>query len=224
MALKLFSPVRFKPSNADLFVDEAGYLALIHHLTTVQNYDVLSVLPVSPTVSIPLNPQADDGVFAYGAGVVYIATLGRGPRVVHVLCTPTPPPGRATVSTDAMTLSWTTMLFNYVAADYATCAYPAMTLMGRGLFHMERFLSGMPGTSSDHILNTYTDRGFEFARHPNWWLPGPNFTCAGGWSCPFETRRFGDGGGLTVPATEGPVSEVGRHWRFGGVSHSIHDE
>ncbi|EIW54757.1 uncharacterized protein TRAVEDRAFT_50895 [Trametes versicolor FP-101664 SS1] len=223
LALTLFSPVRFRPSNADLFVSVAGYMPVIHHLTTCELFHVVSVQSVSPAIAVPADAFADETVFAYGAGLLCIATLRRRNTIVHVLCTPNPPPGASTPNLDSLSLSWTTMLFNYVTADYATCAYPAMTLMGRGLFHMERFLSGMPGTSSEHILNAYSERGFEFARHPSWWLPGPDYSCARGWTCPFEVRRFGDGGGLTVPPCEGPVNAIGRSWRFGGVSPSVHD-
>lgn len=219
LPLTLFSPVLFTPSNADIFVPAARYLPVVHHLTRVQGFDIRSVRS-GPDVLIPLDPSHDETIAAYGAGVWHVTTLRRGATVVHVLVVGDSADG---LPVDSLSLSWTTALFSFVAADYATCAYPSLVFMGRGLFHMERFMSGMPGTSSDHILNTYADRGFEFARHPSWWLPGPDYSCSQGWSCPFEQRRFGDGGCLTVPAIGGPVNAFGRTWTFGGVSRSVHD-
>lgn len=219
LSLKLFSPVRYHPNNADLFVPACRYFDLVAHLTSTQLFTVRSVQAVAPSVVVPPDPHQDDAVYSYGAGISHLTTLTRGASVVHILAFPDPTP--LAFSSDVLTLSWTTGLFTFVTADFATCAYPALTLMGRGLYHMERFLRGMPGTSSDHKLNAYADRGFEFARHPIWWTETP---CRGGWSCPFEVRRFGDGGCLTVPAIGGPVDSFGRRWRFGGVDQSIHDE
>lgn len=219
LPLTMFSPLRFKPDNADLFVASPHYQAVVNHLVSVELYEVDKLELMEPIISMPTDPADDEHIHAYGAGVSHVTTLRRGHTTVHVLVYPDIL--RNEPRADVVTLSWSTLLFNVVGADFATCAYPALTGAGRGLFHMDRFLRGLPGSNSEHAVNRYAERGFEFARHPIWWTERP---CGRGWSCPFRERVFGDGGCLSIPASLRPRETFGRIWRFGGVASDIHEE
>ncbi|OJT04373.1 hypothetical protein TRAPUB_4916 [Trametes pubescens] len=222
LALTLFCPVRFEPSNADIFVPHTHIETVLHHLTTTQSLVIESTSVVNRQLDVPLDPTRDERITTYGAGILEIRRLRRGEKCVNVYTFLDTSP--LTVNTDILNFTWATLLMNYVTADYACCAYPSMTFLGRGLYHMNRWTDPtFPGDNSHHLLNTYAERGFELSRHPSGWYEGLEDRCEGGWSCPFEPRRFGDGGCLTVPAIGGPVSAVGRTWVFGGVSRSIHD-
>ncbi|OJT12389.1 hypothetical protein TRAPUB_11058 [Trametes pubescens] len=208
LPLTLFSPVQFAPENADLFVPASAAAAVINHLTTEEGYYTASTRVVTPIVAIPADAEQDSDIVAYGAGLQQVTELQRGSKIVHVLAFPDPP--EAAHGFDVLSLSWTTLLFTFVTADYAGCAYPTLTLMGRGLFHMERFMSGMPGGSSNHLLNAYADRGFDFAGHPSWWFARDTEQCPRGWSCPFTRRRLGDGGpsALKTPSASLPLATI----------------
>lgn len=219
LPLTVFSPVRFLPTNADIFVPASALATLVNHLSTTEGYVTVSNIVVSPVLPLPVDCEQDTAVVAYGAGLQQITELRRGPKVVHVLGFPDP--GDDSHRFDVLSLSWTTLLFTFITADYAVCAYPTLTLMGRGLFHMDRFLRGMPGGSSNHLLNEYADRGFEFSRHPSWWFARDYEQCPRGWVCPFTRRVLGDEGCLSIPPRVGEV--FGREWLFGGVSTDVHD-
>ncbi|OJT05129.1 hypothetical protein TRAPUB_3506 [Trametes pubescens] len=220
LPLRMFSPIKFIPSNADIFVPISGAAVLIQHLSTHEGYRVESANNISP-IAMPNDPQHDTAVVTYGAGLQSITVMRQPGKTVNVHTFPNPHP--FVFAADVITLSWTTLLFNFVTADYAICAYPELSLKGRGLFHMERFLRGMPGGSSNHILNEYADRGFDFAGHPSWWFARDYDACSKGSTCPLSRRTFGDGGCLIIPSREGPGDAFGRDWIFGGVTDSVHD-
>ncbi|KAL1944330.1 hypothetical protein VTO73DRAFT_3515 [Trametes versicolor] len=221
LPLTLFAAVPFEPRTADIFVPVSRAAALILHLSSVESYSQTSqeYLPYGPP--IPTDPTQDSAIVNYGPGLISVTTLRRGTTLVQVFTFADPIP--FTLSVDTITLSWTTALFNFVCADYAGCAYPILTHRGRALFHLQRFLRGMPGTNSDHILNSYADRGFEFAQHPNWWFEPMTRPCPRGFNCPLQSRAFEDGGVLIIPVSARLSLPVGRRWLFGGVDESIHD-
>lgn len=222
LALTLFCPIRFKPSNADIFVPDAEVESLLIHLTTREGFEIAKTTVVDRGIVLPTDPTLDEDITDYGAGVVAVRRLRRGALWVNVLTFRDTSP--SAVNPNVLTLAWTTLLMNYVTPDYACCAYPSLTFLGRGLYHMDRWMDrSFPGDNSNHLLNTYADRGFELSRHPSGWFEGTEDTCEGGWMCPFEPRRFGDGGCLTIPAVGGPVACTGRTWIFGGIGRTIHD-
>ncbi|KAL1942569.1 hypothetical protein VTO73DRAFT_6171 [Trametes versicolor] len=220
LSLTLFSPLLVVPSNADIFVPQSKNTALVHHLIHLEGYTLVTVSAVSPVAMIPNNALNDGTIDVYGAGLITHTVLSRGAIIVQVFTFDDPYP--MSLTPDTITLSWTTALFNFVAADFAGCAYPTLTTKGRGLYHAGRFLSAMPGTGSDHKLNAYCELGFEFSQHPNWWFEPIYLRCQRGTNCPFVLRRFGDGGTLLLPADSGPPNPFGRQWMFGGTSEDIH--
>lgn len=222
LPLLMFSPVKFLPSNADLFVPLSRKDVLVQHLQTMERYHVSQPTAAIAVQSMPAHHRHDTEITSYGAGLITVTQMRRSATVVNILTYPDPL--QLDVSADVITLSWTTLLFNFVTADYAVSGYPSLTLTGRGLFHMERFLRGMPGGSSDHKLNQYAERGFEFSGHPSWWFPRMDDLCPRGWTCPLRRRFFGDGGTLIIPAQgTGVDDQYGRNWMFGGVTESVHE-
>lgn len=220
LPLTFFSNVSFTPSNADIFVRASLRDQVIYHLCLIEGYQVDRVVPITPQSVIPPHSSFDDSVVVFGAGLRTVSNLVRPGRLVSVYTFDDPPD--ADFTADVITLSWSTALFNFVSADFAGCAYPALTTNGRALFHMGRFYSGMPGTTSDHLLNTYCARGFQFSQHPSWWFEPMHRACPQSWTCPLTTRRFGDAGSLLVPYMHGPTEQFGREWLFGGVTEDVH--
>ncbi|KAL1942617.1 hypothetical protein VTO73DRAFT_4857 [Trametes versicolor] len=178
LPLTMFSPVRFTPSNADIFVPDTNVVMVQEHLIRQQVFSLDTTTTMNPVVHLPNNCSADEDVTAYGAGLLEVRSLRRGGINVNLLSFPDR--GTTTLNTEVLNFTWTTLLMNYVTADYACCAYPSMTFMGRGLFHMGRWMDrSFPGDNSHHLLNTYGERGFEFTRHPSGWFDRPDQRCSG---------------------------------------------
>ncbi|KAL1942588.1 hypothetical protein VTO73DRAFT_6190 [Trametes versicolor] len=218
--LTLFSNLTFTPSNMDIFVRTSRRDQILYHLCFIEGYTWQTVGDVIPQSDLPPHASFDDSVVVFGAGLRTVIQLVRpGSRVsVYTFDDPLFPD----FSADVVTLSWSSALFNFVSADFAGCAYPALTTQGRALYHMGRFYSGMPGTASDHLLNTYCSRGFEFSQHPSWWFEPMDRACPRRWTCPLTGRTFGDGGSLVIPYRERPGGRFGREWLFGGVTEDVH--
>ncbi|KAI0355685.1 hypothetical protein OH77DRAFT_1402549 [Trametes cingulata] len=223
LALGLFSPFAPVDRSVELYVGLSRVDLLLCFLCNTEGFVEDPRQANQPPISFPNEAIRDSEVTTFRAGVVRMNIVARGDTVVKVYAYAEPKEER--LYPDPLCFSWTTLVFNFVTSDYAMCAYPSMTMRGRGLFHYNRVLdASFPGGTSDHALNEYTAGGYEFDRHPSGWFPWPETRCEGGWSCPFRERGFGDGGCVRMPAASAGAGRVvrARTWVFGGVSEDVH--
>ena len=102
---------------------------------------------------------------------------------------------------------WTSALMNFLTAHTFGCAYPRLTLAGRGLLSRPRLAALSP--SDEYLSDALKARGFEFSFSPtNWLLSNQLLSSATHFHapecgrslrlCSHQGRFFGDSGSLLI--------------------------
>ncbi|KAI9061021.1 hypothetical protein FKP32DRAFT_1537175, partial [Trametes sanguinea] len=121
-ALGLFCPSPLRPSTSptvDLYCPPQFLERFMELFIGVEGFSLTS----HESVSLSSSKTVDH----YYHGLRSISTLHRSSQVLSVRTF------RASSPLPALCSQWTTLAFNFISAEGAYCAYPALTLRGRGL-------------------------------------------------------------------------------------------
>lgn len=210
--LQMLCPLFDEVPNYDFFVPVQGADVLVQYLIVEEGYEMADEHRRTGRNGCSI---AD---VEYLSGIARRTVLHRGTTVVNIIAV-----GAADDwdrAENAIASSWTTLLFNYAAADFIVVGYPTLTLLGRGLVQWDRALHpSFPAGTRMMELEKYTQRGYEFRTYAEDWdcaVNGLTKKCSLSSVCPLTPRSFADDGCLWIGVRRGARREMTTSWTFGG--------
>ena len=179
-ALKFFLREHdIEPHNLDVYVPKGGYVALLQHLTYLQER------PPTEDFTFAVDPTPLGRTLA-SRGLDTIARCeGVGGFRVNLYrarnaADPLPPIAR----------SWCSLLINFFSYRYYGAAYPALLFRGRGVV-------GRRASREDELVSYWGSRGLDLRLEPHQWSDlGLSPPTHAKYSCPGALRSFEDPGAL----------------------------
>lgn len=190
--------------DLDIYVARSQDLAVISYLTK-QGYGLLNIQGIRPSYS--------------QSSIHTVVTLSRGEKVIDIIV------AAKDIAIRPIFEFHSTLVMNFIAADYLFSAYPWMTSRFRGLHNPLALRDGKRVMGNLKAIAKYEWRGFDIQNSPSAWdlVDSTSHNCGDDTNCPQFSRNSIDGACLwmsldakRIPDEDDRLGDPIAIWVLGG--------